>query len=392
MTARTNRRWLVARHSDGEISEANFRWVESPVPTPADGQFLARNLWFSFEPTQRFLIAPADPAVPDSGGIPLGEAMSTIAVSRIVESRHPEFSPGQIVHGHMGWEDYSVTDGKSFSPTYRVPDGIPPNWALGVFGLTGLVAYFGIHEVARPKRGETIVISGAAGGVGSIASQLAKIHGLRVIGVAGSAAKCEWLTREAGVDAAINYKSEDVGPRLAALCPDGIDIFFDNDGGPLLDLALERLRQGGRVVLSGATSRYAVQPPPPVRGATSTSSWSTEGWRACWAGTTSLGGRRRSRRCCRCSGRAASSPRRTSSWAFARPLAGWPVCTPGRTWASNCSGWTDPASTRSGPRISRGRTPWREFFRSRTGRERAAVGRGGPPQGTRPGFSRITSK
>ncbi len=266
MTARTNRRWLVARHSDGEISEANFRWVESPVPTPADGQFLARNLWFSFEPTQRFLIAPADPAVPDSGGIPLGEAMSTIAVSRIVESRHPEFSPGQIVHGHMGWEDYSVTDGKSFSPTYRVPDGIPPNWALGVFGLTGLVAYFGIHEVARPKRGETIVISGAAGGVGSIASQLAKIHGLRVIGVAGSAAKCEWLTREAGVDAAINYKSEDVGPRLAALCPDGIDIFFDNDGGPLLDLALERLRQGGRVVLSGATSRYAVQPPPPGPG------------------------------------------------------------------------------------------------------------------------------
>ena len=263
MTARINRRWLVAEHEQGSISESNFRWVESPAPSPQPGQFLVHNLWLSFDPTQRFMLARGDPAVPDSGGIKPGEVMSSIAVSEVIESRHPEFNPGDIVHGHVGWEDYSLTDGQGFTPTYRVPNGIPPNWAAGAVGLTGLVAYFGVHEVARPKPGETFVISGAAGGVGSIASQLAKVYGLRVIAIAGSAPKCDWLAQEAGADGVINYKREDVGQRLTALCPEGIDIFFDNDGGPTLDLALDRLRSGGRVVLCGATSRYAVNPRPP---------------------------------------------------------------------------------------------------------------------------------
>ncbi|MGI0130682.1 MAG: NADP-dependent oxidoreductase [Thermoplasmata archaeon] len=263
MTDRVNRRWLLAKLVDGLISDANFRWVEAPVPTLNDGQFLVRNLWLSFDPTQHLMIARGDSAEAEEGGIPIGGVMSCIAVSEVVESRHPDFAPGNVVHGHTGWEDYTVTDGQGFTPTYRVPDGVPPNWAAGALGLTGLVAYFGVHEVARPRPGETFVISGAAGGVGSIASQLAKIQGLRVIGLAGSSAKCDWLVREAGVDAAINYRQQDVAERLTTLCPDGIDIFFDNDGGPTLDLALERLRSGGRVVLCGATSRYAARPPPP---------------------------------------------------------------------------------------------------------------------------------
>jgi NADPH-dependent curcumin reductase CurA len=263
MPNRVNRRWLLAKRVDGKVTDANFRWAESPVPALRDGQLLVHNLWLSFDPTQIFMIARGDPADPIEGGIPMGEVMSSIAVSEVVESRHPGFAPGDIVHGHMGWEDYTITDGSGFTPTYRVPDGIPPNWAAGVLGLTGIVAYFGVHEVARPRPGETFVISGAAGGVGSIASQLAKIHGLRVIGIAGSAAKCEWLVREAGADGAINYREEDVGKRLTELCPDGIDIFFDNDGGPTLDIALERLRSGGRVVLCGATSRYAAAPQLP---------------------------------------------------------------------------------------------------------------------------------
>jgi len=260
MASRWNRRWVLAKHFDGEITEANFRWVESRVLAPSDGQFLVHNLWFSFDPTQVFMLGRADA---EDSGIPLGDVMNSIAVSEVVESRHPDFAPGDIVHGHMSWEDYTLTDGKGFTPTYRVPDGIPPNWALGALGLTGLVAYFGVHEVARPKRGETFVISGAAGGVGSIASQLAKIHGLRVIAIAGSSAKCDWLVREAMVDAAVNYRTQDVTKQLEELCPDGIDIFFDNDGGPTLDIALERLRAGGRVVLCGATSRYAARPQLP---------------------------------------------------------------------------------------------------------------------------------
>ncbi|HTT15801.1 MAG TPA: NADP-dependent oxidoreductase [Thermoplasmata archaeon] len=261
--SRVNRQWLVTHHTDGAITPANFRWVEGPVPSPENGEFLARNLWFSFDPTQRFMVARGDDGGPADGAIPEGQVMSSIAVSEVLESRHPEFSPGDLVHGHMGWEDYTVTDGRSFTPSYRLPEGVPPNWALGVLGLTGLVAYFGVHEVARPRRGETIVLSAAAGGVGSIATQLAKIHGLRTIGIAGSAAKCDWLVREGQADAAIDHRREDVGARLAELCPEGIDIFFDNVGGALLDLALERLRPGGRVVLCGATSRYAARPPLP---------------------------------------------------------------------------------------------------------------------------------
>ena len=263
MPDRANRRWLLARRFDGEISEANFRWAESPVPAPGEGQFLVQNLWLSFDPTQVYMLGRGDSADPNGGGIPIGGVMSSIAVSKVLASRHPGFASGDIVHGHTAWEDYTVTDGQGFTPTYRVPDGVPPNWALGALGLTGLVAYFGVHEVARPKPGETFVISGAAGGVGSIASQLAKIHGLRVIGIAGSPSKCEWLLREARADGVIDYRKEDVGPRLTELCPDGIDIFFDNDGGPTLDLALDRLRTGGRVVVCGATSRYATQPSPP---------------------------------------------------------------------------------------------------------------------------------
>jgi len=253
MSTIVNRRWLVAKPLNGKLSEANYRWEEAPVPPVGDGQFLAHNRWLSVDPTQALLLRAGDP--PGSGA-PIGEPPWSLAVAEVVESRHPDFSPGDIVHGEMTWEDYTVTDGTGFNPAYRVPPGVPLNWAAGALGLTGLVAYFGVHEVARPKPGETIVISGAAGGVGSIASQLAKIHGLRVIGIAGSPAKCVWLVNEAGVDAAINYHEEDVGERLGELSPDGIDIYLDTVGGPTLELMLGRLRSGGRVVLCGITSQY----------------------------------------------------------------------------------------------------------------------------------------
>jgi len=260
---RINRQWLIAKRPEGRPTAETFRWAETHAPVPGEGQFLARNLWYSFDPTQSFLVGRADRPEAESGAIPIGEPMRGFSVSEVLESKHPGFRPGDIVHCHMGWEDYSVSDGQGFAPAYRVPDGVPPNWALGALGITGLAAYFGVCEVARPKPGETFVISGAAGGVGSIAVQMAKIRGLRVVGIAGGPAKCDWLLREAGADGAIDHKSQDVGRRLTELCPDGIDIFFDNDGGPTLDLALERLRGGGRVVLCGGTSRYAFAPPPP---------------------------------------------------------------------------------------------------------------------------------
>lgn len=263
MPNRTNRRWVLAQRPERDVTPANFRWVEEPVPTVRDGQFLAHNLWFSFDPTQRLFLGSGSSPEPQEGMLPIGDVIGGFAVSEVLESRHPKFQAGDLVHCGMGWEDYTATDGQGFAPAYRVPDGVPPNWAVGVFGLTGLAAYFGVTEIARPKPGETFVISGAAGGVGSIAAQLAKIHGLRVIGIAGSPAKCQWLVDEAGLDAAINYHIEDVGRRLTELCPDGLDIFFDNDGGPVLDLALDRLRSGGRIVVCGRTADYTADLPPP---------------------------------------------------------------------------------------------------------------------------------
>ena len=260
MPPRVNRRWLVAKPLEGKLSEENFRWTESPVPALPEGKFLVRNRWLSVDPTQALFLRQGDP--PGSAA-PIGETPWSLAVSEVLESRHPDFSPGDIVHGEMKWEDYTITDGTGFNPAFRVPDGVPLNWATGTLGITGLVAFFGIREVARPKPGETIVISGAAGGVGSVASQLAKIYGLRVIGIAGSAAKCEWLAREAGIDAAINYHEEDVGKRLSELSPDGIDIYFDTVGGPNIEVALDRLRTGGRVVLCGLTSQYLADSRPP---------------------------------------------------------------------------------------------------------------------------------
>ncbi len=263
MATTGNRRWVLSRRVDGGVSEENFTWVESEIPHPKAGEFVARNLWMSFDPTQVLMIAgPAEGGGSD-GGLSLGEAMRTIAVSEVVESRHPEFRPGDIVHGHMGWEDYSVSDGTGFTPTYRVPKEIPPRWAIGVLGLTGLVAYFGVHEIARPSPGETFVISGAAGGVGMVATQLAKLAGARVIAIAGSPAKCDWLRREAAVGAAIDYRAEDLAQRLTELCPQGVDIYFDNHGGPTLDLVLGRLRAGGRAVLCGVSALYRAVPPPP---------------------------------------------------------------------------------------------------------------------------------
>jgi NADPH-dependent curcumin reductase CurA len=260
MPTRMNRRWLIARPLEERVSEENFQWTESPVPPVAEGRFLVRNRWLSVDPTQALVLRQGDPP---GSAVPAGEPLWSLAVSEVLESRHPDFSPGDIVHGQMAWEDYTVTDGTGFNPAFRVPDGVPLNWAAGVLGLTGLVAYFGVHEVARPSAGETFVISGAGGGVGSIASQLAKIHGLRVIAIAGSAAKCDWLIREAGVDAAINYHEEDVGQRLTEVSPEGIDIFFDTVGGPTLAMALDRLRTGGRMVLCGITSQYLADSPPP---------------------------------------------------------------------------------------------------------------------------------
>jgi NADPH-dependent curcumin reductase len=181
----------------------------------------------------------------------------------VIESRHPDFKPDDIVRGDFGWQDYAVSDGKGFGGMQKVPLGTPPNLALGLFGLNGLAAYFGMVEVGQITAGETVVVSGAAGATGSIAGQVAKNKGCRVIGTAGGQEKCDWLVNEAHFDTAIDYKSEDIGARLSELCPNGIDVFFDNVGGAVLNEVLARINLNARVALCGSISKSDASEPQP---------------------------------------------------------------------------------------------------------------------------------
>jgi NADPH-dependent curcumin reductase CurA len=252
-----NRQWLLARRPDGALEHSDFDFVETDAPTPGEGQVLVRNLMLSCDPTQRGWIA-RDTYLP---AVKIGEVVRSLGAGRIVASNTPDFAVGDIVSGLVGWQDYVAMNPKG--QLNKLPPGAPLEMAMSVLGLTGLTAYFGLLEVGRPVAGETVVVSGAAGATGSVVGQIAKIKGCRAIGIAGGPEKCRWLTDEAGFDAAIDYKSEDVAARLKALCPKGIDIFFDNVGGDVLDAALARLAFRGRVLLCGGIAHYNATEPAP---------------------------------------------------------------------------------------------------------------------------------
>jgi NADPH-dependent curcumin reductase CurA len=254
----TNRQWLLAARPTAIVDESHFRWAEEPVPEPhADGEILVRNLYLSLDPTQRGWMA-RDTYLP---AIPIGGVIRSFAVGRVVVSRHPDFAPGDLVQGLFGWQDYALVTDRGPSAPSKVVPGVPIPLAMSALGMTGLTAYFGLLDVGRPVAGETVVVSGAAGATGSAAGQIAKIKGCRVIGIAGGPAKCAWLVDELGFDAAVDYKSENVAARLRELCPAGINVYFDNVGGAVLDAALARLADRGRVVLCGAISQYSSEQP-----------------------------------------------------------------------------------------------------------------------------------
>ena len=257
MQTNTNRRWLLAARPNGIVGREDFEWDEVPIPVIGDGEFLVRNLWLSCDPAQRAWME-IDTYIP---ALPLGEVMASGAAGEVVESKHPDFAPGDLVSGVFGWQEFAVSDAEGFGggllPQLKIPPGVDVPTALSLFGITGLTAYFGLLEVGQVKPGETVLVSGAAGAVGSIVCQIARLRGCRVIGLAGSARKCGWLSDELGVDATIDYKAGDLDRRLAELLPDGIDVFFDNVGGEILDAALARLALGARAVVCGALSGYS---------------------------------------------------------------------------------------------------------------------------------------
>jgi NADPH-dependent curcumin reductase CurA len=254
MNEQVNRQWLLRSRPSGMVEESSFELSESPAPSPSDGEFVVRNLYLSLDPAMRTWMTEARSYIPPVG---LGEVMRGACVSRVVESRHPDYSPGEMVTGVFGWQDFALSDGGGAIPVSKIPEGVPPTMPLSVLGITSLTAYFGLKDIAKPKEGETVAVSGAAGATGSVTGQLAKIWGCKVIGIAGGPEKCAWLTDELGFDGAIDYKSEDVSKRLRELTEGGgVDVFWDNVGGTVLEAGLANLAMHARVVLCGAISNY----------------------------------------------------------------------------------------------------------------------------------------
>ena len=251
MTDQTNRQFLLAKRPVGAATRDTFTFQQVPVVQPKDGQILVKNEYLSVDPAMRGWMNEGKSYIPP---VALGDVMRALGVGKVVASAHPGFAAGDYVNGALGVQDYFVGEPRGF---YKVdPKLVPLPVYLSALGMTGMTAYFALLDVGAPKAGDTVVISGAAGAVGSIAGQIAKLKGCRVVGIAGGQEKCARLVDEFGFDGTIDYKSEDVLAGLKRECPQGVDVFFDNVGGDILDAVLSRLNFKARVIICGAISQY----------------------------------------------------------------------------------------------------------------------------------------
>ena len=256
MTTDVNRQVLLAARPDGNPRLSDFTLHEAAMPEPGAGQLLLRTLWLSLDPYMRLRIADSGQYYP---AVPLGDVMIGGAVSRVVESRHAGFAAGDCVEAHSGWQDYAVIDG---AEARKIDPSLGPlSTALGVLGMPGLTAYLGLIDVGRPEPGDTVLVSAAAGAVGAVVGQVARIAGCRAVGLAGSARKIAYLRDELGFDAAINYKAQEIGAALDAACPDGINVYFENVGGAVAEAVYPRLAKRARVVICGGVSQYNLKAP-----------------------------------------------------------------------------------------------------------------------------------
>ncbi|MET8679682.1 NADP-dependent oxidoreductase [Streptomyces sp. NPDC004647] len=249
--SRTNHQYRLAARPVGLPRTTDWDQVEEPVGEPADGQLLVQVIYLSLDPAMRGWMNAGKSYIPP---VEIGEVMRAGAVGRVVASRHDGFAVGDYVSGGFGVQEYCLSDGRGV--TKADPALAPLSVYLGTLGMPGMTAYFGLIDIGRPEPGQTVVVSGAAGAVGSLVGQIAKIIGCRVVGIAGGESKCRMLVDELGFDAAIDYKSQDVKKELREHAPDGVDVYFDNVGGDILDTVLTRLARGARVVICGAISQY----------------------------------------------------------------------------------------------------------------------------------------
>lgn len=247
---------LLAGRPDGWVEESNFKINDAPIPRPAEGQVLARIRWLSLDPYMRSRMDEAS----YGETVAVGGVMIGGTVGEIVESKHPKFKEGDVVVGYGGWQQYAVSDG---SGLMKIPPlGIPEQAFLGVVGMPGITGWYGLMRIGNPKEGETVVVSAASGAVGSVVGQLARIKGCRAVGIAGGKTKCDYVVNDLGFDACIDYKQPDFYKLLKTATPTGIDIYFENVGGEILDAVLKRLNAGARIPLCGLISGYNGEPIP----------------------------------------------------------------------------------------------------------------------------------
>jgi NADPH-dependent curcumin reductase len=250
-----NQRIVLASRPEGWVNEANFRLEKAPSPQPQDGEILVKNLWLSLDPYMRGRMSEQKSYVK---GVDIGEVMVGQTAGEVVESKNPAFKKGDYVLTQLGWQLYGVTREANKVDASRAP----LSYYLGILGMPGLTAYFGLKEIGQPKPGETVVVSAASGAVGSVVGKLAKLWGCRAVGIAGGREKCDYVTRELGFDACLDYKAGSLRDELRGT---KIDVYFDNVGGEILDLALARMNLFGRVVVCGTISDYNATDPYRVK-------------------------------------------------------------------------------------------------------------------------------
>ncbi|MBK8293605.1 MAG: NADP-dependent oxidoreductase [Solirubrobacterales bacterium] len=255
-----NRRFLLAERPSGPVDDNTYDLVTEPVPEIKDGEALVNVTWISIDPTNRTWIGEEPTYLPP---VAIGEVMRALGLGEVVESKNENFPVGSVVQGLTGWQDYTVVSDSN--PLMIVPPEVdaPPSAVLGTLGMTGMTAYFGMLEIGEPKEGETVVVSAAAGAVGSVAGQLAKLKGARVVGIAGGPEKCSWLVDELGFDATVDYKADDWRDQLKEATPNGIDVDFENVGGEIMEAVFGRMNKDGRVALCGLISGYNEKELPP---------------------------------------------------------------------------------------------------------------------------------
>lgn len=255
-----NKAWTLASFPSGWVSEDNFKLVESPAPAPREGEVLVKNLWLSLDPYMRGRITQQKSYVK---GVEIGEVMVGQTAGEVIESKHAAFKPGDKVLAQLGWQLYGCAKGEEIAKVDA--NRAPLSCYLGVLGMPGMTAYFGLNEIGQPKKGETVVVSAASGAVGSVVGQLARIAGCRAVGIAGGAQKCAYVVNELGFDACIDYKAGNLYRDLKEACPKGADVYFENVGGETLDTMLRLMNPFSRIVVCGLISDYNATEPYGVK-------------------------------------------------------------------------------------------------------------------------------